>query len=56
MVLDELETKYKFCHLDVFTGEQGSDWQNLMALYDEKGRHNPIVFDLEYYEFFDQVV
>ena len=55
MVLDELETKYKFRHLDVFTGERGSDWRNLMTVYDGKGKYHPIVIDLEDYEIFDQV-
>jgi len=55
MVLDELGTKRKFRHLDVFTGARGSDWQNLMAVCDEKGRYHPIVIGLEDYEICDQV-
>ena len=53
MVLDELETKYKFRHLDVFTGERGSDWRNLMTVYDGKGKYHPIVIDLEDYKIID---
>ena len=27
-----LEKTYRFRHLDVWTGERGDDWQNLMVL------------------------
>ena len=49
-VLDELERKYRFRHLDVWTGERGDDWQNLMVIRDGKGGDRPIVIDLEDYE------
>jgi len=49
-VLDELERKYKFRHLDVWNGERGDDWQNLMVVKDKEGRDRPIVIDLEDYE------
>jgi hypothetical protein len=49
-VLNELETKYKFRHLDVWTGERGDEWPNLMIFKDTKGRIRPIMIDLEDYE------
>ena len=49
-VLELLEKKYRFRHLDVWTGERGDDWQNLMVLKDDAGAVRPIVTDLEDYE------
>ena len=49
-VLELLEKKYRFRHLDVWTGERGDDWHNLMVLKDDAGAVRPIVIDLEHYE------
>ena len=50
-VLELLEKKYRFRHLDVWTGDRGDDWQNLMVLKDDDGGAvRPIVIDLEDYE------
>lgn len=49
-VLDALEKKHRFRHLDVWTGERGDDWRNLMVLKDGEGVLHPIVIDLEHYE------
>ena len=49
-VLDTLEQEHKFRHLDVWMGDRGDDWRNLMVIQDQKGRDRPIVIDLEDYE------
>ena len=49
-VLEKLEKNYRFRHLDVWTGERGDDWRNLMVIRDKDGVDRPIVIDLEDYE------
>lgn len=49
-VLEKLEKKYRFRHLDVWTGERGADWRNLMVIRDKDGVDHPIVIDLQDYE------
>ena len=49
-VLDELEKKYRFRHLDVWAGERGDKWRNLMMIQDDEGVDHPIVIDLEDHE------
>lgn len=49
-VLEKLEKKYRFRHLDVWTGERGADWRNLMVIRDKDGVDHPIVIDLQDFE------
>ena len=49
-VLQELEEKYGFRHLDVNGCERGPSFQNRMVLRDPSGCTHPIVIDLEDYE------
>lgn len=50
-VLELLEKNHHFRHLDVWRGERGDEWRNLMVLKDDDGGMvRPIVIDLEDYE------
>ena len=48
-VVEELEEKFRFRHLDVFTGDR-DEMRNLMVLRREDGSEQKVVIDLEEYE------